>query len=63
MPRAVKPLAKPRHGPLHVQLNEDEVYSKFGKITKPGKRAKAHKGKGSDEEEGGEVRLSSKFSS
>ncbi|KAG8721992.1 snoRNA-binding rRNA-processing protein [Ceratobasidium sp. 394] len=31
---------KARHDPLHVQLGEDEAYSKFGRITNTGKRGK-----------------------
>lgn len=31
---------KNRHDPLHVQLNKDEVVSKYGKVSKPGKRPK-----------------------
>ncbi|KAH6915219.1 cell adhesion protein byn-1 [Coprinopsis sp. MPI-PUGE-AT-0042] len=40
MPRAQKP-SKPRHDPLHVQLDEDEVNSKYGRISQPGKRKKS----------------------
>ncbi|KAG9127152.1 snoRNA-binding rRNA-processing protein [Ceratobasidium sp. 392] len=31
---------KARHDPLHVQLGEDETYSKFGRIASTGKRGK-----------------------
>ncbi|QRV72652.1 Bystin [Ceratobasidium sp. AG-Ba] len=31
---------KARHDPLHVQLGEDEAYSKFGRISNAGKRGK-----------------------
>lgn len=52
MPRATKPLGKTRHDPLHVQLGEDEVEAKYGKVSRPNKRKKA---KTDDEEENGEA--------
>lgn len=40
-PRAAKPTGKTRHDPLHVQLGEDEVEAKYGKLSRPGKRRKS----------------------
>lgn len=54
MPRAQKATGKTRHDPLHVQLGEDEVYAKYGKVSHPGKRRKSH-AKDEEEEESGEV--------
>jgi essential nuclear protein 1 len=51
MPRAIKPTGKTRHDPLLVQLREDEVQAKYGRISQPGKRQK-HK---NDQEEDNEV--------
>lgn len=50
MPKTTAPKKgdKSRHDPLHVQLNQDEVISKYGKVSKPGKRQKK---RNSDEEE------------
>lgn len=53
MPRATKPSGKSRHDPLYVQLGEDEQVTKYGKVTRPGKRRKSHAGQ--DDEETGEV--------
>jgi len=47
MPRAQKS-SKPRHDPLHVQLDEDEVEAKYGRISLPGKRKKSRR---SDDDE------------
>ncbi|KAJ3566958.1 hypothetical protein NP233_g6664 [Leucocoprinus birnbaumii] len=58
MPRAQKPAQKPRHDPLHVQLNEDEVEAKYGRISQPGKRKKTHKA----DDDGGDVILDPKTS-
>lgn len=54
MPRATKPSGKARHDPLHVQLGEDEVQAKYGKVTRPGKRRKSSAD--NDEEDPSEVR-------
>jgi essential nuclear protein 1 len=51
MPRAQKPSGKSRHDPLIVQLGEDEVKSKYGKISEPGKRKKSKKQAEADEAE------------
>jgi essential nuclear protein 1 len=53
MPRTQKQTQKPRHDPLHVQLNEDEVEAKYGRISHPEKRKKSHK---KDDDETGDVR-------
>lgn len=37
MPRVIRP-SKPRHDPLHLELEGDESIRKFGRVTKPGKR-------------------------
>lgn len=54
MPRAVKPSGKSRHDPLHIQLGEDELHAKYGKVARLGKRRKSRADE--DEEEQGEVR-------
>lgn len=50
MPRATKPSGKSRHDPLHVQLRQDEVTAKYGKVSNPTKRSKASKRSHGDEE-------------
>ncbi|EIN10812.1 cell adhesion protein byn-1 [Punctularia strigosozonata HHB-11173 SS5] len=40
MPRALKATGKTRHDPLLVQLREDEVHAKYGKVSQPGRRQK-----------------------
>ncbi|KAG8765067.1 snoRNA-binding rRNA-processing protein [Ceratobasidium sp. 428] len=40
---------KARHDPLHVQLGEDETYSKFGRISSTSKREKKRRDKDEDE--------------
>ncbi|KAG8694530.1 snoRNA-binding rRNA-processing protein [Ceratobasidium sp. 395] len=40
---------KARHDPLHVQLGEDETYSKFGRISSASKREKKRRDKDEDE--------------
>lgn len=52
MPRAPKS-GKSRHDPLLVQLDDDEVEAKYGRISQPGKRKKSKINAG--EEESGEV--------
>ncbi|TFK29267.1 cell adhesion protein byn-1 [Coprinopsis marcescibilis] len=59
MPRVQKP-SKPRHGPLHVQLDEDELEGKYGRISQPGKRKKSKQG--SDNEDNAEAILDPKTS-
>lgn len=55
MPRIPsKATGKARHDPLHVQLGEDQIHEKYGKVSKPGKRVKSRT-KDDDEDEGGEV--------
>lgn len=56
MPRATKGAGKSRHDPLLVQLDEDEVAAKYGRISEPGKRKKSRTSQ-SNEEENGEVNL------
>ena len=55
MPKAPKPNTKAKHDPLHVQLGEDEVYSKYGRISQPGRRRKSKAQ--DDDEESGDVPL------
>ncbi|KIM45939.1 hypothetical protein M413DRAFT_440994 [Hebeloma cylindrosporum] len=50
MPRAHKPSGKSRHDPLLVQLDEDEVEAKYGRISQPGKRKKSRQSSNIDEE-------------
>lgn len=52
MPRSTKPSGKSRHDPLHVQLDDDELHAKYGRISKPGKRKKSRKSQTEDEENG-----------
>ncbi|KAF7978307.1 hypothetical protein HWV62_909 [Athelia sp. TMB] len=62
MPRAQqKPSGKTRHDPLHVQLDEDEVQAKYGRLSQPGKRKKSRKSL-NDDDESGEVILDPKTS-
>jgi essential nuclear protein 1 len=52
MPRAAaKPTGKSRHDPLLVQLREDEVAEKYGRVSQPGRRKKARNAD-ADAEEG-----------
>ena len=53
MPRVQKASGKTRHDPLHIQLGEDELEAKYGKVTRPGKRRKSHADE--EDEENGEV--------
>ncbi|KAF9569439.1 cell adhesion protein byn-1 [Agrocybe pediades] len=50
MPRATKSSGKSRHDPLLVQLDEDEVEAKYGRISQPGKRKKSRKASSVDED-------------
>ncbi|KII96008.1 hypothetical protein PLICRDRAFT_98163 [Plicaturopsis crispa FD-325 SS-3] len=61
MPRANKPSGKTRHDPLHVQLDDDAVEAKYGRVSQPGKRKKSKKGT-TDEEDGGEASINPKMS-
>ncbi|KAJ8698269.1 snoRNA-binding rRNA-processing protein, variant 2 [Pleurotus ostreatus] len=63
MPRALKS-GKPRHDPLHVQLDDDELLAKYGRVSQPGKRKKSRtQGKNDGEEDAnGEVVLDPKTS-
>ena len=56
MPRAPKADSNRRHDPLHVQLKADELHTKYGSVSKPGKRRKA-KAESEDEEEDEQVRV------
>ncbi|KZT13102.1 cell adhesion protein byn-1 [Laetiporus sulphureus 93-53] len=60
MPRAAKSTGKERHDPLHVQIAEDELHAKYGRVSRPGKRVKTKNPKPDDE--AGEVILDSKTS-
>ncbi|KZS97733.1 Bystin-domain-containing protein [Sistotremastrum niveocremeum HHB9708] len=53
MPRALKSKTKARSAPLPIQLHEDEVHAKYGKVSRPGKRRKS----GQDSEESEEETL------
>ncbi|KAJ2916465.1 hypothetical protein MD484_g3948, partial [Candolleomyces efflorescens] len=61
MPRAQKPSSKPRHDPLHVQLDEDEAQAKYGRISQPGKRTKSRR-RSSEDGNAAEVTLDPKTS-
>jgi essential nuclear protein 1 len=52
MPRANKPSGKSRHDPLLVQLDDDELEAKYGRVSKPGKRKKSRQSQADDEENG-----------
>ena len=54
MPRISSKPSKPRHDPLHVELQEADTYQKFGRVSKPGKRQSRRQ---DENEEGGAVRL------
>jgi essential nuclear protein 1 len=54
MPRVNKPSGKSRHDPLLVQLDDDELEAKYGRVSKPGKRKKS-KQRLADDEENGDV--------
>lgn len=54
MPKAPKATGRTKHDPLHVQIDDDEVHAKYGRVSKPGKRRKS-KATDEEEEEGGEV--------
>jgi hypothetical protein len=52
MPRINSKPSKPRHDPLHVELQEVNTYQKFGRVSKPGKRQSKRQ---EEDEEGGGV--------
>jgi essential nuclear protein 1 len=54
MPRTTKGAQKSRHDPLLVQLGEDELEAKYGRLSEPGKRKKSRK-TDDDEEKKSEV--------
>ncbi|KAH8105490.1 cell adhesion protein byn-1 [Cristinia sonorae] len=62
MPRANKPTGKSRHDPLHVQLGEDEIHAKYGKISKPDRRRKSKGPSDEADEAGGDAILDPKTS-
>lgn len=53
MPRASKSAGKSRHDPLLVQLDEDEIEAKYGRVSKPGKRKKGRIGGENDDDNAG----------
>ncbi|KAF9779542.1 cell adhesion protein byn-1 [Thelephora terrestris] len=61
MPRAQKSASKPKHDPLHIQLDEDSLHAKYGNVSQPGKRKKARRDK-SDRESEDETTLDPKTS-
>ena len=61
MPRAQKPAA-PRHDPLHVQLRDDAVAAKYGRLSAPGKCAKRRAADAQDEDADAEEVLDPKTS-
>ena len=60
MPKANRATGKTRHDPLYVQLKEDELHEKYGTVSQPGKRKKTRSSE-VNEEEGGEVRVLSRY--
>jgi essential nuclear protein 1 len=55
MPRTKTAPGKARHDPLLVQLDEDELEEKYGRISQPGKRKKSKHSSNLADEESGEV--------
>jgi hypothetical protein len=51
MPKVPKSPNKSRHAPLHVQLDEEDAWAKYGKVSKPGKRQKSRRNALRDEDE------------
>jgi len=49
MPRISKSPGKSRHDPLLVQLDQDDVQAKYGRVSQPGKRKKSRKDPTNDE--------------
>lgn len=49
MPRAQPQAQKPRHDPLHVQLDDDQTQAKYGRLSQPGKRKKSRTSDDDDE--------------
>ncbi|KAF9535014.1 Bystin-domain-containing protein [Crepidotus variabilis] len=62
MPRTQKQSSKARHDPLLVQLDEDEIEAKYGRISQPGKRKKSRRQSSQDDENLGEAILDPKTS-
>jgi essential nuclear protein 1 len=58
MPRSLKSSQKSRHDPLHRDIAADDLYAKYGTVSKPGKRTKARRATEHDEDGSGEVTLS-----
>lgn len=56
MPRMQRPV-KPRHDPLHVELEADSTLKQYGRVSKPGRR----KARDEDEQDNTEA-VSSNFS-
>jgi essential nuclear protein 1 len=54
MPRTIKPSQKSRHDPLLRDIAADDLYAKYGNVSKPGRRKKTKH----DEDGNGEVTLS-----
>jgi hypothetical protein len=57
MPRSLKPSQKSRHDPLHRDIAADDIYEKYGNISKPGRRKKTQANE-HDEDVSAEVTLS-----
>ncbi|KAI0299724.1 Bystin-domain-containing protein [Multifurca ochricompacta] len=53
MPRIPKPTGKSRHDPLHIDIAADDIYAKYGNISKPGRRQKSRHSKEDDDQDGG----------
>lgn len=50
MPRSQKPTSKSRHDPLHVDIAADELYAKYGNVSKQGRRRKSQHENDNDQE-------------
>ncbi|KAN0065226.1 snoRNA-binding rRNA-processing protein [Thecaphora frezii] len=46
-----------RHNPLHQELKEDELTSRFGLVSAPGRRSKQKSSKGDDDDDSGAVSI------
>jgi len=55
MPRIKKAAGKARHDPLLVQLDEEELEARYGRVSQLGKRKKSKHSPILDDEEPGEV--------
>ena len=60
MPRSLKQSQKSRHDPLLRDIAADDLYEKYGNVSKPGRRKKTQRANGHDEDGGAEVTISTR---